>query len=77
MAIRRDFSSTITRMHRVDYGKQLDANPGMGTAASAYMEDLTEKLLLVREEILANYRVGELGKEWCVSLLLWFLWRGS
>lgn len=67
MAIRRDFSSIIARMHRVDYSKNLDANgasSGGGGGASGYMVDLTEKLTLVREEILGAYRVGDLAKEW-------------
>lgn len=67
MAIRRDFSSIIARMHRVDYSKNLDVNgasAGGGGGASSYMVDLTEKLTLVREEILGAYRVGDLAKEW-------------
>lgn len=65
MSIRREFSAIITRMHRVDYSKKLDSNAGMSSSsASAYMVDLTDKLTLVREEILGGFRVGELGKEW-------------
>ncbi|ORY73872.1 Golgi transport complex subunit 5-domain-containing protein [Leucosporidium creatinivorum] len=72
MAIRRDFSSIIARMHRVDYSKNLDVNGagagGGGGGASSYMVDLTEKLTLVREEILGAYRVGDLAKEWALDL---------
>jgi hypothetical protein len=64
MAIRRDFSSIIARMHRVDYSKKLDASPMMASGASSYMVDLTEKLTLIREEMLGSYRVGDLAKEW-------------
>lgn len=66
MAIRREFSSIIARMHRVDYSKSLDINGATtgGGGASGYMVDLTEKLTLVREEILGAYRVGDLAKEW-------------
>lgn len=27
--------------------------------------DITDKLALVKEEILGSYRVGQLGKDWC------------
>lgn len=68
MAIRREFSAIITRMHRVDYSKKVDPNSNsmMNSSASAYMVDLTDKLTLVREEVLGGYRVGELAKEWYV-----------
>lgn len=52
-------------MHRVDYGASAGPGAGAGGAgASAYMVDLTDKLTLVREEILGAYRVGDLAKEW-------------
>lgn len=67
MAIRREFSAIITRMHRVDYSKNVDPNPMSGSGASSYMVDLTEKLTFVREELLGPFRIGDLAKEWCVS----------
>jgi hypothetical protein len=68
MAIRREFSSIITRMHRVDYGKQVEGNK-MGSATSAYMADLTDKLGLVRDQVLMRYKVGDLAQEWYVPPL--------
>ncbi|KAL8280428.1 hypothetical protein RQP46_007076 [Phenoliferia psychrophenolica] len=67
MSIRREFSAIITRMHRVDYAKNVD--PGAGnSSASSYMVDLTEKLTFVREELLGPFRVGDLAKEWALDL---------
>ncbi|GAA5842073.1 hypothetical protein JCM11251_002004 [Rhodosporidiobolus azoricus] len=71
MSIRREFSALLARMHRVDYSKDLDAASGPsagGTGASGYMNDLTEKLALVKDEILGAYRVGELAKDWALDL---------
>ncbi|GAA5903350.1 hypothetical protein JCM6882_008146 [Rhodosporidiobolus microsporus] len=71
MSIRREFSALLARMHRVDYSKELDAASGAtagGAGASGYMSDLTEKLALVKDEILGAYRVGELAKDWALDL---------
>lgn len=60
-------------MHRVDYSKEADAahghgGPMSGGGTSSYMTDLADKLALVKDEIFASYRVGDLAKEWCVCL---------
>ncbi|GAA5983475.1 hypothetical protein JCM11641_005821 [Rhodosporidiobolus odoratus] len=69
MSIRRDFSSLLARMHRVDYSKELDSLAGPAAAgASAYMSDMTDKLALIKDEVLGSYRVGELSKEWALDL---------
>lgn len=75
MAIRREFSLIITRMHRTDYSKKeggsmMSLVSGGGGGASSYMSDLTDKLSFVREELLGNYRVGDLAKEWLVFVFL-------
>lgn len=71
LAIRREFSALLARMHRVDYSKEVDPahppGPMSVGGASSYMNDLTEKLALIKDEIFAAYRVGELIKEWCVE----------
>lgn len=56
-------------MHRTNYyaagdGGDGGVEAGGGGGASAYMTDLTDKLLLVKEEILGAYRVGELARDW-------------
>lgn len=68
LAIRREFSSLLARMHRTNYYADSDGRGGSvgveAGGASAYMTDLTDKLLLVKEEILGAYRVGELARDW-------------
>ncbi|TKA56576.1 hypothetical protein B0A53_01768 [Rhodotorula sp. CCFEE 5036] len=73
LAIRREFSSLLARMHRTNYyaagdGGDGGVEAGGGGGASAYMTDLTDKLLLVKEEILGAYRVGELARDWALDL---------
>ncbi|KWU42843.1 hypothetical protein RHOSPDRAFT_7839, partial [Rhodotorula sp. JG-1b] len=72
LAIRREFSSLLARMHRTNYYAAGDGGGGVeaggGGGASAYMTDLTDKLLLVKEEILGAYRVGELARDWALDL---------
>ncbi|KAM0751898.1 hypothetical protein T439DRAFT_325092 [Meredithblackwellia eburnea MCA 4105] len=68
MAIRREFSSIITRMHRVDYSKKVDTNPMSATSSSSYMVDLVEKLGFVRDELLGLFKVGDLAKDWALDL---------
>ncbi len=58
LAIRRDLSAIVTRLHRVDFTK-----PGIG-GPSAYMKDLVDKLGFVRNEVLSRFQVGELGRTW-------------
>ncbi|GAA5826357.1 hypothetical protein JCM5353_004728 [Sporobolomyces roseus] len=66
MSIRREFSALLARMHRVDYSKESDTSSS--SSASNYMMDITDKLALVKEEILGSYRVGQLGKDWALDL---------
>ncbi|BGP41947.1 hypothetical protein JCM10449v2_005944 [Rhodotorula kratochvilovae] len=72
LVIRREYSTLLSRMHRVDYSKEADAahphGPMSVGGASSYMTDLTDKLALVKDEIFASYRVGELAKEWALDL---------
>ncbi|GAA5886213.1 hypothetical protein JCM16303_004462 [Sporobolomyces ruberrimus] len=74
MSIRREFSALLARMHRVDYSRaSSDTNGGGGGSGgggqtSSYMMDLTDKLSLIKEEILGSYRVGQLGKDWALDL---------
>jgi hypothetical protein len=64
LAIRREFSAIVCRLHRVDYSKLSDPMSGMGGESSPYMKDLMDKMTFVRTEILAPYNVGPLKKEW-------------
>lgn len=68
VAIRREFSAIVCRLHRVDYSKLADpmSEGGMGGGSSPYMKDLMDKMTFVRVEILAPYNVGPLKKDWSV-----------
>lgn len=64
VAMKREMSAIVSRMHRVDFGPE-----GTGLTAggsSPYMKDLTDKLAYVRQEVLGAMRMGEPVKEWCV-----------
>ncbi|GAA6033903.1 hypothetical protein JCM8097_000395 [Rhodosporidiobolus ruineniae] len=67
MSIRREFSALLARMHRVDYAREADPTAAAGQASN-YMGDLTDKLQLIKDEILGAYRVGELAKDWALDL---------
>lgn len=54
-SIRKELSSILARMHRLDFSKVDPSSHG----ASGYMNELTSKLAYVREEILVRYRLGE------------------
>ncbi|KAM0790242.1 hypothetical protein ACM66B_005551 [Microbotryomycetes sp. NB124-2] len=72
LAIRRDFSNIVSRMHRVDYSKTAPSEGPMTATQSGgpspYMVDLTNKLAFVRDELLGTYKIGELGREWALDL---------
>jgi len=67
--IRLEISSIISRLHRIDFGSEMDAHSGMGGPTS-YMKDLTDKLAFLHVEILSKYNAGELGQTWCGQI--WF-----
>jgi hypothetical protein len=69
VAIRRELSAIIARLHRIDFGKNVDPMSGMG-GASLYMKDLAEKLSFIKGEILSKYNVGETGRIWFVCFCL-------
>ncbi|KAG8923057.1 hypothetical protein FRC02_011429 [Tulasnella sp. 418] len=66
MSIRRDLSSIIARLNRVDFGKDADPMAGAG-GASSYMSELAEKLSFIRSEVFGRFSVGDLMKEWVVT----------
>ncbi|KAF8512431.1 Golgi transport complex subunit 5-domain-containing protein, partial [Gautieria morchelliformis] len=73
MAIRREISSIIARLHRVDFGKALDdLPPGMG-GASVYMKELVDKLTFIRKEVLSRYTIGDITQEWTTQIVKYVL----
>lgn len=66
IAIRRELSSIISKLHKLDLSKAPDPLAGMGSS-STYMKDLIEKLNFVKSEVLAKFNVGDASRDWCVS----------
>lgn len=62
-AIRRELGAIIARLHRIDFGKSVDAMAGMG-GSSFYMKDLVEKMSFFKTEILTKFNVGDDGRAW-------------
>ena len=53
----------------MDFNKDAaDPMAAMGGSASPYMKDLSEKLALVKNEVLSQLNVPELMQQWQVSL---------
>jgi conserved oligomeric Golgi complex subunit 5 len=72
VAIKKDLSAIIARLHRLDLGQDSDTGGGMGGGPSLYMKDLVDRLNFIKTEVLGNFSVGESSKEWFVSSL--FAW---
>ncbi|ORY23208.1 Golgi transport complex subunit 5-domain-containing protein [Naematelia encephala] len=69
--LRRDVSSIIARLHKVDFSKPVDpmsmASAG-GGGGSPYMRDLIDKLGFLKSEILGRMSLGEFMREWILDL---------
>lgn len=63
VAIRRELSAIIAKLHRIDFAKPLDSNAGMG-GSSLYIKELTEKLTFIKSEIINRYSLGDYGRKW-------------
>ena len=68
MVIRRDISSILARLHRVDFAKPMDPM-SMGGGGGAYIEDLLDRLAFVKSEILGRMSLGEAIREKYGSLV--------
>ncbi|WVQ85258.1 hypothetical protein IAT38_007423 [Cryptococcus sp. DSM 104549] len=69
-ALRREIASIISRIHRVDFAKPVDPmSMGMDRGGgSPYMQDLVDKLGFAKREILGRMSLGDMMKEWVLSL---------
>ncbi|KAG6891762.1 hypothetical protein C0992_006183 [Termitomyces sp. T32_za158] len=67
-AIRRELSAIIVKLHRIDFGKDVDATSGIG-GSSFYMKELVEKLSFIKAEILSKFVIGEDGNTWVLSIV--------
>lgn len=63
IAIRRELSAIIGKLHKLDLGKAPDPSAGLG-GPSTYMKDLVEKLTFIKSEVLSKFNVGEASREW-------------
>lgn len=66
-AIKREFSTILARIHRVDFSKPVDPM-AMGSGGSPYMQDLADKLVFLRQEILGRLSLGEFMRQWVLRL---------
>ncbi|KNZ78795.1 Conserved oligomeric Golgi complex subunit 5 [Termitomyces sp. J132] len=67
-AIRRELSAIIVKLHRIDFGKDVDPTSGLGSS-SFYMKELMEKLSFIKAEILSQFLIGEAGRTWALSIV--------
>ncbi|UZJ52190.1 hypothetical protein CBS101457_001510 [Exobasidium rhododendri] len=67
LAIVKEISETVARMHYVDFGVEQDAVIG-GSGGSAYMSDLSDRLWYVREQLLVHYSVEGDKKTWILRI---------
>lgn len=63
VAIKREFSTILARIHRVDFSKPVDPM-AMGSSGSPYMQDLLDKLTFLRLEVLGRSSLGEFMRQW-------------
>jgi hypothetical protein len=63
IAVRRELSNIVGRIHKVDFSKPVDPM-SMNGSGSPYIKDLAEKLTFLRTEILGRMSLGEMGREW-------------
>lgn len=63
MSIRREIGAIISKLHRIDLGKPIDLNSGLG-GANFYIQDLAEKLSFVKAEILSTYNLDGTSRTW-------------
>ena len=67
-AVRREVGAIIAKLHRLDFSDNADPMAAMGGGASPYMKDLVEKLTYVKTEVLAQFNVPEVSREWYETL---------
>lgn len=72
-AIKRELGAIIARVHRTDFGKDVDPMAGMGGGASLYMKDLVEKLTFVKMEILNKFNIGDEMRSWITTIVKYVL----
>ncbi|WVR05941.1 hypothetical protein IAU60_002967 [Kwoniella sp. DSM 27419] len=67
-ALRKEFASILSRIHKVDFSKPMDPMTMGSGGGSPYMQDLIDKMSFVRSEILGRMGLGDFMKDWVVDL---------
>ena len=65
-AFKREFSTIIGRIHKVDFSRPVDPMSMSGQGGSPYMQDLVDKMSFIKREILGRLSMGDFMKDWCV-----------
>ncbi|KAI0633283.1 Golgi transport complex subunit 5-domain-containing protein [Trametes polyzona] len=68
-AIRRELGAIIAKLHRMDFSDKVDPMAAMGGGPSPYMKDLIEKLTFIKNEVLAQYNVPDVSKQWVLAIV--------
>ena len=68
-AIRRELAAITAKLHRMDFGAAFDPAAAMGGGPSPYMKDLVAKLTFVKTEVLAQYNVPEVSRQWVLAIV--------
>ncbi|RPD63802.1 hypothetical protein L227DRAFT_542790 [Lentinus tigrinus ALCF2SS1-6] len=68
-AIRRELAAITAKLHRMDFGATFDPAAAMGGGPSPYMKDLVEKLTFIKNEILAQYNVSDVSRQWVLAIV--------
>ena len=69
LAIRREISVIIARIHKVDFAKPVDPMSMGSRGGSPYMQDLIDKLNFVKTEILGRMSMGDYMRDWCARCI--------
>ncbi|KAI9635240.1 Golgi transport complex subunit 5-domain-containing protein [Dioszegia hungarica] len=67
-ALKREFASISSRIHKVDFGKPMDPMSMGSGGGSPYMQDLIDKLSFVKMELLGKMSMGEAMRAWVLAL---------
>lgn len=66
-AFKREFSTIIGRIHKVDFSRPVDPMSTSDQGGSPYMQDLADKMSFIKREILGRLSMGDFMKDWCVT----------
>ena len=64
IAFKREFSTIIGRIHKVDFSRPVDPMSMNGQGGSPYMQDLVDKLAFIKREILGRLSMGDYMRNW-------------